>query len=262
MTYDVVMDRQLRLAEPRQRLAEPRHDAVVARHRAVPWLAGDPRAHPAEALLGDLHRIERRVAEVKREPADSPIAYSASTSRAVLLDEEPRAEIAARLLVGDRREDDVAVELAPACAASRRRIAVHIAAMFFMSIAPRPHRQPSNSSPENGGRRHFGRVRLDDVEVRRQQQRRQRAGAAMAHDEVRAVRLAPRAARARARPRAASRATSSARGSLVAGRIRRVDAQQRLTQSLRIVREARQRHRPTVLAEIAERGSAERGRGI
>jgi hypothetical protein len=33
-------------------------------------------------------------------------------------------------------------------------IAVHIAAMFFMSIAPRPHRQPSNSSPENGGRRH------------------------------------------------------------------------------------------------------------
>ena len=44
------------------------------------------------------------------KPPDSPIAYSASTSAPVLLDEEPRAEIAARLLVGDRREDDVAVE--------------------------------------------------------------------------------------------------------------------------------------------------------
>ena len=87
-----------------------RDDAVVPRHRAVAGLAGDPRAHPAEALLGDLDRIERRVAEVEREPADLADRVLGLDLRAVLLDEEPRAEIAAGLLVGDRREDHVAIE--------------------------------------------------------------------------------------------------------------------------------------------------------
>ena len=33
----------------------------------------------------------------------------------------------------------------------RVMIATDIAAMFFMSIAPRPQRQPSCTSPQNGG---------------------------------------------------------------------------------------------------------------
>jgi len=39
-------------------------------------------------------------------------------------------------------------------------IATDIATMFFMSIAPRPQRQPSCTSPQNGG--------LDDIEMRGQ----------------------------------------------------------------------------------------------
>jgi hypothetical protein len=44
------------------RLAELHHRAVGARHRAVAGLAAHARAHPAEALLGDLHGIEGGVA--------------------------------------------------------------------------------------------------------------------------------------------------------------------------------------------------------
>ena len=69
-------------------------------------------------------------------------------------------------------------------AASRRMIAVHIAAMFFMSIAPRPHRQPSCSSPENGGLPPLRGVGFDHVEVRGEQQRRLAAGPAVPHDQV------------------------------------------------------------------------------
>ena len=101
-------------AERGERLAEARDHAVVPRHRAVAGLAGDARAHPAEALLGDLDRIERGVAEVEREAAGLADRVLRLDLRAVLLDEEPRAEIAAGLLVGDGGEDDVAIERASA----------------------------------------------------------------------------------------------------------------------------------------------------
>jgi hypothetical protein len=69
----------------------------------VAGLAGDTAPHPAEALLGDLHRVERRVAEVQREAADLAQRELGAHQLGVLLDQEPRAELAAGLLVGDRR---------------------------------------------------------------------------------------------------------------------------------------------------------------
>ena len=102
--------RQPRLAQRRDRRRHAHHRAVGARHRAVARLALPPRAHPAQALLGDLHRVERRVAEVQREAARLADRVLGAHQLGVLLDQEARAEVAARLLVGHAGEDHVARE--------------------------------------------------------------------------------------------------------------------------------------------------------
>src|SRR5436853_232668 len=82
-----------------ERLAELGHCAIGARHRAVARRAGDPRADPAQPLLGDLHRIEGRVAEVQREAAGLADRVLGLDLGAVLLDQELRAVLTAGLLV-------------------------------------------------------------------------------------------------------------------------------------------------------------------
>ena len=68
-------------------------------------------AHPAHALLGDLDRVERAAEEVQRERADLAEHVLCTHFVGVLVAQEDAAELAARLLVGDRREDHVAGEL-------------------------------------------------------------------------------------------------------------------------------------------------------
>ena len=73
---------------------------------------GEP--HPGQALLRRLDRVHPLVADRDAEPADlaDRLGHALEQVR-VLLDQEPGAPVAARLLVGGEREHDVAGRLAP-----------------------------------------------------------------------------------------------------------------------------------------------------
>jgi hypothetical protein len=64
------VDREASLAQGGHRLGHPHHRAVGPRHRAVAGVRrASARAPNTQPFLSDLDRIERRVAEVQREPA-------------------------------------------------------------------------------------------------------------------------------------------------------------------------------------------------
>ena len=107
--------------------------------------------HPVHALLGGLDQVEPQVlVDGEREAADlaDRLRHALEQLR-VVVDQVPRAEHAARLLVGEEGEHDVARGLRPVRSRSRTTASV-MASMSFMSTAPRPQTQPSTISPENG----------------------------------------------------------------------------------------------------------------
>src|SRR5439155_47710 len=78
--------------------------------RAVAGIALVGGAHPADALLGDLDRIERAAEEVERKRTDLAEHVFRTHFVGMLLDEEQAPVRARGLLVGDGGEDDVAQE--------------------------------------------------------------------------------------------------------------------------------------------------------
>ena len=94
----------------------------------------------------------------------------------VVVHQPVRAVVAARLLVGEEGEHDVARRLAARCGSRSRTTARIIASMSFMSTAPRPQTQPSRDLAGERVDRPVGGVGRYDVEVTVDQQRRPARG--------------------------------------------------------------------------------------
>ena len=108
-------DRGAMLRQPRRRQlgdggADARDRVVFARHRAVTGAAGGAQLHPHRALLGDLDGIDDAPVHAHREAARFAERELGAHELGMVVDEPARAVVAARLLVGDAGEDDVALE--------------------------------------------------------------------------------------------------------------------------------------------------------
>src|SRR6266540_387463 len=106
----------LRVRSPSRRSARPARRGFSSASRATRCVAGsaDCRLHPADLLLGDLDRIEALARDFVGEPAElaERVAHAVEEMR-MLLDEESRAEVTARLLVAEDGEDQVAARAEP-----------------------------------------------------------------------------------------------------------------------------------------------------
>ena len=97
------------LAEPRDGGGELGDGVVVVQERAVPGHAARAQPHPAQALLRGLDEVDPLLVQREREAADLADRLGAALEEVGPVLHQPlRAERAARLLVRDEGEDDVA----------------------------------------------------------------------------------------------------------------------------------------------------------
>jgi hypothetical protein len=158
--------------------------AIAAARRA---LRG--RAHPADALLGDLDGVERPPEHVEREGADLAEHVFCTYQIGVIVDEEQAAVLAAGLLVGHGGEDDVARQLLAAPGDEGQDTGAHRRHVLHVDRAA----APKVAVVDFAGERAVlppRRVGLDHVDVRVQEQRRLLPGAGDARDHARAALLA------------------------------------------------------------------------
>ena len=181
--------RQAPAIERAQELCELSHRTAGDRHRAVPRAPANRRPRPANLLLGDHDRVEAATGDLHREAAELPdrIAH-AGEQLGVLGDEEARAEVAARLLVGEDAQDHIARRRLPARLRAHERSQHHRDAALHVQRAATPHVAAVELARER--RPAPLPARRDDVDVALQQQRRARSASGQARDQVRALLLA------------------------------------------------------------------------
>ncbi len=134
------MDGQAPSIEPAEELPEAGACAVLRRQRAVPGAPGQPRARPADLLLGHHDRIEALAGDVHREGAELADREAHALEQiGVLAHEELGPVVAARLLVDEHAQDQIArrSHLAGGCAHERREH--HRDAALHVERAAPPH---------------------------------------------------------------------------------------------------------------------------
>ena len=203
------------------------HRRALARP-SRPWPPG-PRTRPrepADLLLRHLDRIEAPAADRLRRAAElaERVAHAVEQLRRA----RPRGtsrRLAAVLLVAQHREDEVAARLQLA-ARRARNASTSIATPPFMSSAPRPQTHAVDELAAERRVRPLLAGRRDDVDVAVEQERRRLARAGHARDQVRPRRRPSRRCASRRLRRRASRFMCATHALLVAGRVRRVEADQ------------------------------------
>ena len=147
--------------------AEGGDGVVVGDHAAVPGATGDRQSHPPDALLGRLDGVEAQiVADLVGEAPDLADRLGASLEQLrVVVDQPARAVQAARLLVGQEGEHDVARGFAAAAQAfadDREGHGVHV---LHVDGAAAPDVAVVGDLAREGVHRPVGGISGNDVEV-------------------------------------------------------------------------------------------------
>ena len=213
--------------EVAQQLREPRGRAAAVDQRSVPTRSADGRPQPADLLLGDLDRIETPAARGEREAAELAEREADPVEQLrVFLDEEPRTEVTAVLLVGEDAEDEIAgwADAFLSCAQEGRHEHCHASLHVERAAAPD---LAFDESPLERGLRPLLPGGRDHVDVSLEEERRRTPLALESRDQV----------RPRGIPRVGLRLDAGAlellaeeadAGGLVPRRIGRVEAEQLL----------------------------------
>ena len=189
----VQVDREVELVEPIQRRGQPIDRVVADGHGAVAALVRDLQIEVAIELLGGLHGVEQLLAGALAPAAAFVQAELRLDQRAMIVDQPRDAVVVAAFFIRGERDDDVALGL-----------------QAFLSIADQVGDEDRGHRLVVGGaaavvvavaldeleRIEIGRpvflVRLDDVEMREQQQRLLRAVTTQPRDEIALLRVARR----------------------------------------------------------------------
>ena len=212
--------------EVAQELAEARNRFAAVDERAVTTRPADRRLQPADLLLDDLDRIEALPADQDARAAElaEPVA-DAGEELGMLFGEEARALVAAVFLVGEDDEYEVAGQRDVLPLRPQERVHEHRDAALHVERAAAPDVPVDEPALERRVRPALP-ARGDDVDVALEEQRR-RVAALEPGDEVRPARHPLEGLRLAARLLEQAADELDALG-LVAGRIRRVEADQRL----------------------------------
>ncbi len=219
------MDGQTAAVEPVEDAAGLPERAAADAERPMSARTADDAVQPADLLLRDLDRVEPAPAE--HGPGAAELAErvpDAGEELGVLLDEEPRAEVAAVLLVAEDAEDEVAARAQLAPGGAEERVDEHRDAALHVERAAAPDDAVDEVARERRARPVLA-VRRDDVDVAVEEERRRLARPRDAREQVRARLVA------REDPPFDARLVEQAAhvgdaGALVAGRVRRVEPQQ------------------------------------
>ena len=203
------VDRRSLPVEGLEHPREPRHRAAAHRPRRVASRPAHGRAELAHLLLGHLDRVGADAADVEREAAHLAERVTHSRQRLwMLLSQEPRAEVAARLLVREHAEDEPsrrhgALLLRPQeCRDHHRHARLHVEGAAAPDLAVDELGRERRMRPLLTSGRH-------DVDVAVEQERRAAVLTAQPRDEIRDARGRGRRARSRPRPPARSAWTCS-----------------------------------------------------
>ena len=170
---------------PSRAIAPPR----IGRARVAAG-AADRRAQRAHLLLGDLDRVHAPTRDVEREAADLAERVARPAEHVgMVLGEELRAEVAARLLVREHGEDDAAGRYASLGLRPQERRDHHCHTRLHVERAATP-----NHAVDDLGRKRRMRPLLagrgDDVDVAVEEEWRAAVVSGQARDEVRSFGVA------------------------------------------------------------------------
>ena len=243
------MHRQALAVEIGEEPGQPSHGPAPLRKGTVAAAARHPRFQPADLFLRDLNEKHAAPADLHVEAAElADRVFDPVEEMCVLLDEELRAVVAARFLVRQHGQDDVARKLRCVAGCAQEGGDHHRDAALHVERPASPDPAVDQVAAERRARPALTDGR-DDVDVPLQQQGRPVAPAAQARDEIRPrgilcvqLHLASRLLEQSAQERDAV--------GLVPRRIRGVEADQLTEQLDRCHRAAIAASRPSTSSEV------------